>query len=106
MEPIVFGFVVLWPSMRVQTRVFGDGFVQPILEAQAGALGGLNGGGAGPLANARDIPRHRSIHVLDRRLAVRESPDARRRRHAAILSGVMVKKRLSTTSPRRVAGRS
>ena len=66
-EPIDFSAVVFWPRGLIQTGVVGDHFVEPIVEAHAGAPGGLHGGLAGPPVQARDIPRHRSIHVLDRR---------------------------------------
>ena len=66
-EPIVFGSVVFWPRVQIQTGVVGDHFVEPIVEAHARAPGGLDGRVAGPPVHARDIPRHRSIHVLDRR---------------------------------------
>ena len=66
-EPIVFRPVVFPPRVPIQTGVVGDHFVEPIVKAHAGASGRLHGGVAGPPVHARDIPRHRSIHVLDRR---------------------------------------
>ncbi len=66
-EPIVGGIVLVGPRAQVQSRVVGDHVVEPILQAHAGAAGGLHSGVAGPPAYARDIPRHGSIHVLDHR---------------------------------------
>ena len=66
-EPIVVGAVLFWLAVLVQAGVVGDHFVEPFVKAHPSAPGGLNGGVAGPPAHARDIPRHRSIHVLDRR---------------------------------------
>ena len=93
-KPVILRFVVE-TALLGQTDVVGDCFVKPIIEPHARAPGSLCGGVARPPAHARDIPRHRSIHVLDRRSEARELPVERRRRPAAILSGVMVKKRLS-----------
>ncbi|MGB7974111.1 MAG: hypothetical protein WCF81_07110 [Roseiarcus sp.] len=66
-EPIVFGFLVFRARVLTQTGAVGDHYVEPIVKAHPGAAGGLLGGVAGPPVRTRDIPRHRSIHVLDRR---------------------------------------
>jgi hypothetical protein len=97
-EPIVLRSVVLPQQVHVQARVVGNRLVEPIVNAHAGAPSGLYGGVAGPPAHARDVPRHRSIHVVDRRSKARESPGERRRRRETILSVVVVKKGLKTAS--------
>ena len=64
-KPIVSRFVVFRPDALVQSDVVGDGLVEPIVKAHAGAAGSLHRGVAGPPLDARDIPRRNSIHVLD-----------------------------------------
>jgi hypothetical protein len=67
LEPIVFCSVVYGARVLVESSVVGDRFIKPIVQAHAGAAGGLHRGVAGPSLHTRDIPRHGSIHVLDHR---------------------------------------
>src|SRR6202012_4952366 len=73
-EPIVFRSDVFGWRVLVQTGVVGDRFVGPIVKTPAWPPGGPPGGVAGPPVHARDIPRHRSIHVLDRRSEAANRP--------------------------------
>ena len=91
-------FVAAKLSVRIQSRALGDRFIEPIIKAHAGAASRLKGGVAGPPADARDSPRHGSIHVLDHKSGAANRPEAQRRRRVSTLSGVVVKKRLRALS--------
>ena len=93
-EPIVLRFVALRPLARFERGLAGDRFVKPIVKTHAGATGGFLSRGPSSPPQARDCPRHRSVHVLDHRRRPRFVALSRGRRRAAIVSAVVVKKRL------------